>query len=76
MTVVARGSTEPISGAELLVDGGVNLDTIGAAHGAGGEVLVAGSALYSTDGDLAPTVAGLRAAADAPADSETHSERT
>ena len=45
------------------VDGGVNLDTIGRAHAAGGEVLVAGSALYSTDGDLAPTVAALRAAA-------------
>jgi ribulose-phosphate 3-epimerase len=52
------------------VDGGVNLETIGAAHAAGGEVLVVGSALYSTDGDLAPTVAALRAAAggDAPLD--------
>ena len=45
------------------VDGGVNLDTIGLAHDAGGEVLVTGSALYSTAGDLAPTVAALRAAA-------------
>ena len=50
-------------GVEIGVDGGVNLDTIGRAHAAGGEVLVAGSALYSTDGDLAPTVAALRAAA-------------
>ncbi|MGH2416943.1 MAG: ribulose-phosphate 3-epimerase [Candidatus Limnocylindria bacterium] len=48
---------------EIGVDGGVNLDTIGRAHAAGGEVLVAGSALYSTEGDLAPTVAALRAAA-------------
>jgi ribulose-phosphate 3-epimerase len=48
---------------EIGVDGGVNLETIGRAHAAGGEVLVAGSALYSTDGDLASTVAALRAAA-------------
>lgn len=46
------------------VDGGVNLDTIGAAHAAGGSVLVTGSALYSTAGDLTPTVAALRGAAD------------
>jgi ribulose-phosphate 3-epimerase len=48
---------------EIGVDGGVNLETIGAAHDAGGAVLVTGSALYSTAGDLAPTVAALRAAA-------------
>jgi ribulose-phosphate 3-epimerase len=48
---------------EIGVDGGVNLETIGGAHAAGGTVLVAGSALYGTDGDLAPTVAALRAAA-------------
>ena len=48
---------------QIGVDGGVNLDTIGDAHAAGGEVLVTGSALYGTDGDLAPTVAALRAAA-------------
>jgi ribulose-phosphate 3-epimerase len=48
---------------EVGVDGGVNLDTIAAAHDAGGTVLVTGSALYSTPGDLAPTVAALRAAA-------------
>lgn len=45
------------------VDGGVNLETIGSAHAAGGEVLVAGWALYREAGDLAPTVAALRAAA-------------
>ena len=45
------------------MDGGVNLDTIGSAHAAGGEVLVAGWALYGESGDLAPTVQALRAAA-------------
>ncbi len=50
-------------GVEIGVDGGVNLETIGPAHAAGGEVLVTGSALYRTDGDLAPTVDALRAAA-------------
>ena len=45
------------------VDGGVNLKTIGRARAAGGDVLVTGSALYSTDGDLTPTVAALRTAA-------------
>jgi len=53
-----RGLELPIG-----VDGGVNLETIGAAHLAGGEVLVAGWALYREPGDLAPTVAALRAAA-------------
>lgn len=52
------------------IDGGVNLDTIGRAFAAGGEVLVAGNALYSTAGDLGPVVAALRAAACAPADAE------
>ena len=53
-----RGLSVPIG-----VDGGVNLDTIGPAHMAGAEVLVAGSAIYAADGDLAPTVRALRAAA-------------
>jgi ribulose-phosphate 3-epimerase len=60
-----RGLDVPIG-----VDGGVNLDTIGAAHGAGGEVLVVGSGLYGTDGDLAATVAALRAAARAREDAQ------
>ena len=55
-----RGLDVPIG-----IDGGVNLDTIGVAHESGGDVLVVGSALYSTAGDLAPTVAALRAAAGA-----------
>jgi ribulose-phosphate 3-epimerase len=53
-----RGLALPIG-----VDGGVNLDTIGAAHIAGGEVMVAGSALYREDGDLAPAVRAFRTAA-------------
>jgi ribulose-phosphate 3-epimerase len=63
--IASRGLELPIG-----VDGGVNLDTIGRARAAGGEVLVTGSALYSTDGDLAPTIAALRAAADGGPDAE------
>ena len=48
---------------QIGVDGGVNLDTIRDAHAAGGDVLVTGSALYGTDGDLTSTVAAVRAAA-------------
>jgi ribulose-phosphate 3-epimerase len=55
---VARGLDLPIG-----VDGGVNLATIGPAHAAGGDVLVAGKALYATDGDLRPVVDALRSAA-------------
>jgi ribulose-phosphate 3-epimerase len=54
----ARGLTVPIA-----VDGGVNLDTIAAAHGAGGEILVVGSALYEHEGDLGPAVTAFRQAA-------------
>jgi ribulose-phosphate 3-epimerase len=61
---------------EIGVDGGVNLDTIARAFAAGGDVLVTGSALYSTDGNLAPTVAALRDAAVAQLDADTHAERT
>jgi ribulose-phosphate 3-epimerase len=53
-----RGLDLPIA-----VDGGVNLDTIGPAHAAGGDVLVTGSALYAADGDLRPVVEALRRAA-------------
>ena len=56
---------------QIGIDGGVNLETIGVAHESGGDVLVVGSALYSTAGDLAPTVAALRDAAQARAESET-----
>ena len=62
---------------EIGVDGGVNLETIGIAHQSGGDVLVVGSALYSTAGDLAPTVAALRDAARGRADVTTDTaERT
>ena len=53
-----RGLDLPIG-----VDGGVNLETIGGAYAAGGDVLVTGSALYRQEGDLAPVVAELRTAA-------------
>jgi ribulose-phosphate 3-epimerase len=53
-----RGLSLPIG-----VDGGVSLETIGAAHAAGAEVLVAGWALYRESGDLTPTVQALRIAA-------------
>lgn len=59
---------------DIGVDGGVNLDTIGQAHAAGGEVLVTGSALYETAGSLAPTVAALRAAAAAGATGRASAE--
>jgi ribulose-phosphate 3-epimerase len=55
-----RGLSLPIG-----VDGGVSVATIGAAHLAGAEVMVAGSAIYREPGDLAPTVQALRAAAEA-----------
>jgi ribulose-phosphate 3-epimerase len=54
----ARGLDLPIG-----VDGGVNLETVGPAHAAGADVLVAGMALYDTAGDLRPVVDGLRQAA-------------
>ncbi len=63
---VRRGLDLPIA-----VDGGVNLETIGAAYAGGGDVLVAGSALYSEPGDLRPTVQALREAARAGSVSTT-----
>jgi len=53
-----RGLDLPIA-----VDGGVNLETIGQAHGHGGDVLVTGKALYAAEGHLGPVVDALRAAA-------------
>ncbi|MEP6681377.1 MAG: ribulose-phosphate 3-epimerase [Chloroflexota bacterium] len=58
-----RGLALPIA-----VDGGVKLDTIGAVHAAGGDVMVTGSALYAGGGDLGPVVEALRAAARSRAD--------
>jgi ribulose-phosphate 3-epimerase len=54
----ARGLDLPIG-----VAGGINLETIGRAHAAGSDLLVAGSALYRIRGDLGPAVAELRRAA-------------
>ena len=45
------------------VDGGVKEDTISAAYGSGGDVLVVGSGLYRHPGDLGPVVTALRDAA-------------
>ncbi|MDQ2935170.1 MAG: ribulose-phosphate 3-epimerase [Chloroflexota bacterium] len=53
-----RGLALPIA-----VDGGVKLETIGAAHAAGGDLLVTGSALYGAEGPLGQVVEALRAAA-------------
>jgi len=57
--IANRGLSVPIG-----VDGGVHLDTIGPAHAAGGEIMVAGSALFGIEGDLGPAVQALRGAAE------------
>ena len=67
----ARGLDLPIA-----VDGGVNLETIGRAFVAGGDVLVTGSALYDTPGDLGPVVRALREAATAAQPEPPHLERS
>ncbi len=61
-----RGLDLPIG-----VDGGVHGETIGAAHAAGGDVLVVGSGLYQHAGDLTPVVHELRRRAAAGAGQET-----
>lgn len=70
-----RGLELPIG-----VDGGVGPDTIGQAFANGGEVLVVGSALYRSGGDLRPTIEALRTEAraglDATSQPEILSERT
>jgi ribulose-phosphate 3-epimerase len=45
--------------AELAVDGGVDLDNVGAVCAAGANVIVSGSGVYGT-GDYAATIAALR----------------
>jgi ribulose-phosphate 3-epimerase len=50
-----RGLDLPIG-----VDGGVNDESIGDAHAAGGDVLVVGSGLYRHEGDLTAVVHNLR----------------
>ena len=48
------------SNASLEVDGGVSRETISAAHQAGADTFVAGSAIFNTD-DYAETIAAMRA---------------
>jgi ribulose-phosphate 3-epimerase len=55
---------------EIGADGGVNLETIARTHDAGAEVLVVGSGIYRTAGDLAPTIRALREAALAAVEAE------
>lgn len=50
---------------ELEVDGGINLQTIRAAHQAGAEVFVVGAAVYNSKGSVADNVRGLMEACDA-----------
>ena len=57
----ARG-TEDV---QLEVDGGVNVDTAGAAHGAGASVLVAGAAVFRHPDGIAEGIRLIRAAAEA-----------
>jgi ribulose-phosphate 3-epimerase len=65
-----RGLALPVG-----VDGGINLETIGSAYAAGGDVLVAGTGLYRTQGDLRPVVDELRAAAAAGVEPEATAAR-
>jgi len=48
---------------DIEVDGGINPDTIASAHGAGANILVAGSALYRDPAGLEHAVSELRALA-------------
>ncbi len=67
MSVLAAEIERRGLGVPIGVDGGVSLDTIGSAFAAGGEVMVAGSALYRNEGDLALVVDALREQASAGA---------
>ena len=51
-------------GAELEVDGGVNVDTAGAAAGAGASVLVAGAAVFCHPDGIAEAIRLIREAAE------------
>ncbi len=51
-------------GAELEVDGGVNVDTAGAAAGAGASVLVAGAAVFRHPDGIAEAIRLIREAAE------------
>ena len=58
---------ERAPGALIEVDGGVNADTATRAAAAGADVLVAGTAVFGGDGDVASNLATLRARAAAGA---------
>lgn len=51
-------------GAELQVDGGVNVDTAGTASRAGASVLVAGAAVFGHSGGIAEAIRLIRSAAE------------
>ncbi len=52
-----------VDGAQLEVDGGVNIDTAGAASRAGASVLVAGAAVFGHPGGIAEAIRLIRRAA-------------
>lgn len=57
------------------VDGGVNLETIGSAYAAGGDVLVVGSELYRHAGELERVIGDLRQRAQHPEPADTAESR-
>ena len=58
---VRRRLDEAGSGARLEIDGGINVDNVGAAARAGADMFVAGTAIFGTD-DYAQTIQSFRAA--------------
>jgi ribulose-phosphate 3-epimerase len=59
-----------VDGVELEVDGGINVDTAGAARGAGASVLVAGAAVFAHPDGIAEAIRLIRAAAEEGRSSE------
>ena len=57
------------SGADLEVDGGINVETAGRAAAAGANILVAGSAVFNDRATIADNIAQIRAAALVPSPS-------
>jgi ribulose-phosphate 3-epimerase len=57
-TLEGRG----IEGVEIQVDGGMNAETIAAAHNAGATVAVVGSAIYAPGRNIGAAIAGIRRA--------------
>lgn len=61
---IVRGWRDAVSpSAQIEVDGGVTVETAGTAAAAGADVLVAGTALFGGDGNIASNFARLRDAA-------------